>query len=100
MRSEVSGVCRGRSFALEALVRRLVAVSIFIVTCVPSCCSLRELLLAMSRCAPEVREFIKDTLERFTLWFISIKSQHGCNTLWATERSRENERIARANLSD
>ena len=26
------------------------AVSTFIVTCAPSCCSLRELLLAMSRC--------------------------------------------------
>ena len=26
------------------------AVSTFIVTCVPSCCSLQELLLAMSRC--------------------------------------------------
>ena len=26
------------------------AVSTFIVTCVPSCCSLRELRLAMSRC--------------------------------------------------
>jgi hypothetical protein len=46
---EVSGKCRVSSCVLEARCG-VMAVSTFIVTCVPSCFSLQELLLAMSRC--------------------------------------------------
>ena len=50
LHSGVSGVCRGPSCVLEALWRNG-RVHIYIVTCVPSSCSLRELLLArVSRC--------------------------------------------------
>ena len=49
LRLEVSGACRGLSFVLEALWRNG-RVHIYRDLRAASCCSLRELLLAMSRC--------------------------------------------------
>ena len=49
LRSEVSGACRGLSFVLEALWRRG-RVHIYRHLRAELLCSLRELLLAMSRC--------------------------------------------------